>query len=65
MLRVWDAAVAPPTRDIYFLGRVDNMPEAIRGIVAECLSIQLDDGLAFESGIDDAVVPDPGCGRAA
>ena len=99
MLRVWDAAVARPTRDIDFLGRVDNAPEAIRGIVAECLSVQPDDGLAFESeihvepitvedrypgvrvkvagdlggarfvlrldvGIDDAVVPDPGCVRA-
>lgn len=51
MLRVWDAAVARPTRDIDFLGRVDNTPEAIRGIVAECLAIQLDDGLAFESDI--------------
>jgi hypothetical protein len=51
MLRVWDAAVARPTRDIDFLGRVDNTPEAIRGIVAECLSIQLDDGLVFESEI--------------
>lgn len=51
MLRVWDAAVARPTRDIDFLGRVENTPEAIRGIVAECLAIQLDDGLAFESEI--------------
>lgn len=51
MLRVWDAAVARPTRDIDFLGRVDNTPEAIRGIVAECLAIQLDDSLAFESEI--------------
>ena len=51
MLRVWDAAVARPTRDIDFLGRVDNAPETIRGIVAECFSIQLDDGLAFESEI--------------
>ncbi|MDZ4655204.1 MAG: nucleotidyl transferase AbiEii/AbiGii toxin family protein [Coriobacteriia bacterium] len=52
MLRVWDAAVARPTRDIDFLGRVDNTPDAIRDIVAECLSIQLDDGLAFESEIN-------------
>ena len=51
MLRVWDAAVARPTRDIDFLGRVDNTPEAIRGIVAECLAIEFDDGLAFESEI--------------
>ena len=55
MLRVWDAAVARPTRDIDFLGRVDNTPEAIRGIVAECLAVRLDDGLAFESEIQ--VVP--------
>ena len=55
MLRVWDAAVARPTRDIDFLGRVDNSPEAIRDMVAECLSIQLEDGLAFESEIH--VVP--------
>lgn len=52
MLRVWDAAVARPTRDIDFLGRVDNTPDAIRDIVAECLSVQLDDGLAFESEIN-------------
>jgi len=51
MLRVWDAAVARPTRDIDFSGRVDNTPEGIRGIVAECLAIQIDDGLAFESEI--------------
>ena len=52
MLRVWDAAVARPTRDIDFLGRVDNSPEAVRDIVAECLAVPLDDGLAFESEIN-------------
>ncbi len=51
MLRVWDAVVARPTRDIDFLGRVENTPEAIRGLVAECLSIPLDDGLVFEPEI--------------
>ncbi|MCL5887811.1 MAG: nucleotidyl transferase AbiEii/AbiGii toxin family protein [Actinobacteria bacterium] len=51
MLRVWDAAVARPTRDIDFLGRVDSTPEAIRGIVAECLAMHFDDGLVFESKI--------------
>ena len=56
MLRVWDAAVARPTRDIDFLGRVDNTPEAIRGIVAECLAVRLDDGLAFESDIHVAQI---------
>jgi hypothetical protein len=37
MLRVWDAAVARPTRDIDFLGRIENTPEAVRGAVLECL----------------------------
>lgn len=45
------AAAESPTREIDFLGRVDNTTEAIRGIVAECLSIPLDDGPAFESEI--------------
>jgi predicted nucleotidyltransferase component of viral defense system len=52
MLRVWDVAVARPTRDIDFLGRVDNTPDAIRDIVAECLAVQRDDGLAFESEVN-------------
>jgi len=51
MLRVWDAVVARPTRDIDFLGRVENTPEAISDIVAECLLVPLDDGLAFDSEI--------------
>jgi len=37
MLRVWDAAVARPTRDIDFLGRIENTPEAVRATVRECL----------------------------
>ncbi len=55
MLRVWDGAIARPTRDIDFLGRVENSPETIRDIVAECLAVQFDDGLAFEPEIH--VVP--------
>ena len=47
MLRVWDGAVARPTRDIDFLGRVPNTPEHVEAIVAECLAIQVDDGMVF------------------
>jgi hypothetical protein len=55
MLRVWDAAVARPTRDIDFLGRIENTPEAVRAAVSECLSTEVpDDGLRFSDEIDVA-----------
>lgn len=55
MLRVWDAAVARPTRDIDFLGRIENTPEAVRAAVLECLSVDVpDDGLRFSDEIDVA-----------
>ena len=48
MLRVWDAAVARPTRDIDFMGRIENTPEAVGEAVRECLAVEdIDDGLAF------------------
>lgn len=53
MLRVWDAAVARPTRDIDLLGRIENTPEAVRGAVLECLGADVpDDGLRFSGEID-------------
>lgn len=52
MLRVWDAAVARPTRDIDFLGRVENTPEAIREIVVQCIGIPADDGLSFGAEVE-------------
>jgi hypothetical protein len=55
MLRVWDAAVARPTRDIDFLGRIENAPGAVREAVLECLSADVpDDGLRFSDEIDVA-----------
>lgn len=39
MLRVWDGAVARPTRDIDFLGRIENSPEAVAAMVRECLAL--------------------------
>lgn len=52
MLRVWDAAIARPTRDIDFLGRIPNTPDAVREIVAECLAEPVEDGLIFSDVID-------------
>lgn len=53
MLRVWDAAVARPTRDIDFLGRIDNTPEAVRAAVLECLDADVPgDGLLFSREFD-------------
>jgi predicted nucleotidyltransferase component of viral defense system len=51
MLRVWDGAVARPTRDLDFLGRIDNSPEAVAAIVRECIEVEVDDGLAFSSDV--------------
>lgn len=52
MLRVWDAAVARPTRDIDFMGRISNTPDAVQVIVAECLAVNVpEDGLVFEDTV--------------
>ncbi|MHB8793245.1 MAG: nucleotidyl transferase AbiEii/AbiGii toxin family protein [Thermoleophilia bacterium] len=51
MLRVWDAAMERPTRDIDFLGRIDNTPAAVSAIVLECLAIEVDDGIVFSQNV--------------
>lgn len=49
MLRVWGGAVARPTRDIDFLGRLDRSPEAVEAVVRSCLSTDVPgDGLTFD-----------------
>lgn len=55
MLRVWDGAVARPTRDLDFLGRIDNSPESIESMIRDCLDVLVEDGLEFSS--DVAVEP--------
>ena len=52
MLRVWDGAIARPTRDIDFLARIDNSPEAIAAMVRECLAVESADGVTFSPEID-------------
>lgn len=55
MLRIWDAEVARPTRDIDFLGRGDTTPEAVLALVRSCLNASVpDDGLVFSDVVDAA-----------
>ena len=51
MLRVWDGAIARPTRDIDFLGRLDDSPDAIAEMVRDCLAVGVADGLEFSSDV--------------
>ena len=51
MLRVWDGAVARPTRDIDFLGRIENSPEAVAAMVRECLAVESADGVEFSAEV--------------
>ena len=51
MLRVWDGAVARPTRDIDFLGRIENSPEAVEALVHDSLDSESTDGLEFSSSV--------------
>jgi predicted nucleotidyltransferase component of viral defense system len=51
MLRVWEGAVARPTRDIDFLGLMDNSPEAVAAMVRECLAVESADGVEFSSDV--------------
>ena len=56
MLRVWDGAIARPTRDVDLLGRVPNSPDGIRAIIAECLAIESDDGIVFSEAIEATAI---------
>ena len=51
MLRAWGTPLGRPTRDIDFLGRLDNSPEAVADAVRECLAVEYPDGLAFEQAV--------------
>jgi hypothetical protein len=57
MLRAWGTPLGRPTRDIDFLGNIDNSPEAGERAVRECLAVEyFDDGLAFDSEIETAEI---------
>lgn len=52
MLRVWHASISRPTRDIDFLGLLDNSPESITQVIEACVRMDLpSDGLAFEQSV--------------
>ncbi len=49
MLRVWEGAITRPTRDIDFLGRLDNTTEVVQEIISDCLGADVpEDSLVFE-----------------
>jgi hypothetical protein len=53
MLRAWGTPLGRPTRDIDFLGNIDNSPEVVESAVRECLAVEYpDDGLVFDQGIE-------------
>ena len=51
MLRVWDGAVARPTRDIDFMGRIDSSPDFVESVIRECLEVAVEDGIEFSTKI--------------
>ncbi len=56
MLRVWDAPIARPTRDIDLLGRLNNAPDNLARVVREVCDVDVaDDGLVFKSSTVEAV----------
>lgn len=57
MLRAWGTPLGRPTRDIDFLGSIDNSPEAVERAVRECLAVAYrDDGLVFDRKVETAEI---------
>lgn len=57
MLRAWGMPLGRPTRDIDFLGRIDNSPEAVERAVRECLAVDYpDDGVVFASEVETVAI---------
>jgi hypothetical protein len=57
MLRAWGTPLGRPTRDIDFLGEIDNSAAAVEEAVRDCLAVQYaDDGLAFDEDIETAEI---------
>jgi len=53
MLRAWGTPLGRPTRDIDFLGEIDNSPGVVDRIVRTCLAVDYpDDGLVFDGEIE-------------
>ena len=58
MLRAWGTPLGRPTRDIDFLGNIDNSPEAVKRAVRECLAVAYpDDGLRGMTPVRGIILP--------
>jgi hypothetical protein len=57
MLRAWGTPLGRPTRDIDFLGAMDNSVDAVERAVRDCLAMDYpDDGLVFDTGIETSEI---------
>ncbi|MDO9556475.1 MAG: nucleotidyl transferase AbiEii/AbiGii toxin family protein [Coriobacteriia bacterium] len=57
MLRAWGTPLGRPTRDIDFLGAVDNSTIAVERVVGDCLAVEYpEDGLVFDSEIETSEI---------
>ena len=56
LLRVWQAPIARPTRDIDFLAHIDRDPETIATVVRACLAEDVEDGLEFSSETESSSI---------
>lgn len=53
MLRAWGTPLGRPTRDIDFLGNIDNSPESVERAVRQCLAVEYpEDGLVFDQNVE-------------
>lgn len=53
MLRAWGTPLGRTTRDIDFLGNIDNSPEVVGRVVRECLAVEYPaDGIVFDPDVE-------------
>jgi predicted nucleotidyltransferase component of viral defense system len=57
MLRAWGTPLGRPTRDIDFLGEIDNSAAAVERAVADCLAVEYPaDGLVFDTAVETSEI---------
>jgi predicted nucleotidyltransferase component of viral defense system len=57
MLRAWGTPLGRPTRDIDFLGAIDNSTAAVERAVADCLAVEYPgDGLIFDPAVETSEI---------
>lgn len=61
LLRVWDGAIARPTRDIDFLSRLENTEQTIVQVVKDCITADVpDDGLRLDFKLTEELIATEG-----